>query len=273
MLVDTNNQTIDVMTKDLPGRPVERPASAFRAEGGLKVNQVSRNAQMERMDADMNKKPAAAALPSLCSDNGGVNRLKRKHRDEEDWEDSSEDAEEESAIIRKVGSKRSRPTEVHNLTERKRRGKINEKMRALQDLIPYCNKVDKAAMLDEAIEYLRVLQLQVQMMSMRAQMCALPMMAQPGLQHPYTTAPSSQYLPLGMGYQAGALDMTTGFPAQAACFPGQFKPPPIFWNAAQGLPTSMPGLLVPMPGAPPAPAPGSADETPNSKDPLHEEAV
>lgn len=35
-------------------------------------------------------------------------------------------------------------------------------MRALQELIPHCNKTDKASMLDEAIEYLKSLQLQVQ---------------------------------------------------------------------------------------------------------------
>nr|GMD64211.1 PIF3 [Ipomoea batatas] len=35
-------------------------------------------------------------------------------------------------------------------------------MRALQQLIPRCNKLDKASILDEAIEYLKSLQLQVQ---------------------------------------------------------------------------------------------------------------
>jgi phytochrome-interacting factor 4 len=44
----------------------------------------------------------------------------------------------------------------------RRRDRINEKMRALQELIPHCNKTDKASMLDEAIEYLKWLQLQVQ---------------------------------------------------------------------------------------------------------------
>lgn len=35
-------------------------------------------------------------------------------------------------------------------------------MKALQNLIPNSNKTDKASMLDEAIEYLKQLQLQVQ---------------------------------------------------------------------------------------------------------------
>ncbi|KAF9606704.1 hypothetical protein IFM89_027748 [Coptis chinensis] len=57
---------------------------------------------------------------------------------------------------------RSRAAEVHNLSEKRRRSRINEKMKALQNLIPNSNKTDKVSMLDEAIEYLKQLQLQVQ---------------------------------------------------------------------------------------------------------------
>uniref|UniRef100_A0A2P2J608 Transcription factor SPATULA-like isoform X1 n=1 Tax=Rhizophora mucronata TaxID=61149 RepID=A0A2P2J608_RHIMU len=64
-------------------------------------------------------------------------------------------------------SKRSRTAEVHNLSEKRRRSRINEKMKALQNLIPNSNKTDKASMLDDAIEYLKQLQLQVQMLTMR----------------------------------------------------------------------------------------------------------
>ncbi|MCH90625.1 transcription factor PIF1-like, partial [Trifolium medium] len=85
-------------------------------------------------------------------------------------------------------TKRSRAAEVHNLSERRRRDRINEKMKALQELIPRSNKSDKASMLDEAIEYLKSLQLQVQMMSMG---CGMVPMMFPGIQ---------QYMPtIGMG--------------------------------------------------------------------------
>ncbi|KAL5207526.1 hypothetical protein ABZP36_031961 [Zizania latifolia] len=63
--------------------------------------------------------------------------------------------------------KRSRAAEVHNISEKRRRSKINEKMKALQSLVPNSSKTDKASMLDDAIEYLKQLQLQVQMLSMR----------------------------------------------------------------------------------------------------------
>ncbi|XWS33596.1 hypothetical protein CRYUN_Cryun22dG0096600 [Craigia yunnanensis] len=80
-------------------------------------------------------------------------------------------------------SKRSRAAEVHNLSEKRRRSKINEKMKALQNLIPNSNKTDKASMLDEAIEYLKQLQLQVQMLSMRNGLSLHPLCL-PGILQP-----------------------------------------------------------------------------------------
>ncbi|XP_013632630.1 PREDICTED: transcription factor ALC-like [Brassica oleracea var. oleracea] len=58
--------------------------------------------------------------------------------------------------------------QFHNLFEKlietesiaDRRSKINEKIKALQKLIPNSNKTDKASMFDETIEYLKQLQLQ-----------------------------------------------------------------------------------------------------------------
>ncbi|RZB42561.1 transcription factor PIF1-like [Glycine soja] len=60
-----------------------------------------------------------------------------------------------------TSTKISHAAEVHNLSERRRRDRINEKMKALQELIPPCSKSGKALMLDEPIEYLKSLQLQV----------------------------------------------------------------------------------------------------------------
>ncbi|XP_059432882.1 transcription factor PIF1 isoform X1 [Corylus avellana] len=122
---------------------------------------------------------------------------KRKGREANDTECHSEDVEFESVDTKKhargsTTTKRSRAAEVHNLSERRRRDRINEKMRALQELIPRCNKSDKASMLDEAIEYLKSLQLQVHMMSMG---CGMVPMMFPGVQ---------QYMPtMGMGIGMG----------------------------------------------------------------------
>ncbi|KAL2251544.1 UNVERIFIED_CONTAM: Transcription factor UNE10, partial [Sesamum indicum] len=64
-----------------------------------------------------------------------------------------------------VSTKRSRAAAIHNQSERKRRDKINQRMKTLQKMVPNSSKTDKASMLDEVIEYLKQLQAQVQMMS------------------------------------------------------------------------------------------------------------
>ncbi|KAJ4849390.1 hypothetical protein Tsubulata_033758 [Turnera subulata] len=109
----------------------------------------------------------ASAEPPLPPPHKPIAEDRKRKGREEEAECHSEDAEFESAEPKKQGrgstsTKRSRAAEVHNLSERRRRDRINEKMRALQELIPRCNKSDKASMLDEAIEYLKSLQLQVQ---------------------------------------------------------------------------------------------------------------
>ncbi|KAL4644793.1 hypothetical protein ACB092_02G189500 [Castanea dentata] len=102
-------------------------------------------------------------------------------------------------------SKRSRAAEVHNLSEKRRRSRINEKMKALQNLIPNSNKTDKASMLDEAIEYLKQLQLQVQMLSMRNGLSLHPMCL-PGALQPIQF--SQMRMDFGEEYRPLHLDMT-----------------------------------------------------------------
>ncbi|KAK8710346.1 hypothetical protein V6N13_145675 [Hibiscus sabdariffa] len=99
-------------------------------------------------------------------------------------------------------SKRSRAAEVHNLSEKRRRSRINEKMKALQNLIPNSNKTDKASMLDEAIEYLKQLQLQVQMLSMRNGLSLHPMCL-PGVLQPLQFSQTR----MNLGDESGSLSM------------------------------------------------------------------
>ncbi|KAD6120016.1 hypothetical protein E3N88_11287 [Mikania micrantha] len=137
------------------------------------------------------QKPPPATVDRKCK---GV--------DTDDTECYSEDIEFEyhDAKKQKRGStstKRTRAAEVHNLSERRRRDRINEKMKALQDLIPRCNKSDKASMLDEAIEYLKSLQMQVQMMSLGYNM--VPMMFPGVQQYMPTMAPMGMGMGIGMG--------------------------------------------------------------------------
>lgn len=191
---------------------------------------------------------------------------KRKAREADDAECQSEDIEFEAAEGKKqargsASTKRSRAAEVHNLSERRRRDRINEKMKALQELIPRCNKSDKASMLDEAIEYLKSLQLQVQMMSMG---CGMVPMMYPGMQ---------QFIPaMGMGMGMGmGMDMGMNRPMvpYTSMLPGSAMPNPAVPMAPRYPlpPFHMPQVPVPDPSR--AQATNPTDSMPNPTIPQH----
>ncbi|XP_061341497.1 transcription factor SPATULA [Gastrolobium bilobum] len=127
---------------------------------------------------------------------------------EEGVEALAEEVPTKSAPSRS-SSKRSRAAEVHNLSEKRRRSRINEKMKALQNLIPNSNKTDKASMLDEAIEYLKQLQLQVQMLSMRNGLSLHPMCFPEGVQ---PLQLSRMNMELSEGNRSTPLNMTATLP-------------------------------------------------------------
>ncbi|GJP32747.1 hypothetical protein CLOM_g17342 [Closterium sp. NIES-68] len=65
-----------------------------------------------------------------------------------------------------VRARRGQATDSHSIAERVRREKISERMSVLQSLVPTCAKVTgKAMILDEIINYVRSLQLQVELLS------------------------------------------------------------------------------------------------------------
>ncbi|XP_010548712.1 PREDICTED: transcription factor PIF1-like isoform X2 [Tarenaya hassleriana] len=86
----------------------------------------------------------------------------RKRRGREAIDGSECRSEETKQASGSTSKRRCRSAEVHNLAERKRRGNINDKLRALKEVMPHCNKSDKASVLDEAVEYTKYLQLQLQ---------------------------------------------------------------------------------------------------------------
>ncbi|KAL5562050.1 hypothetical protein UlMin_031797 [Ulmus minor] len=172
---------------------------------------------------------------------------KRKGREVvvDDGEYQSEDIDFEFSDAKKqlrgtTSTKRARAAEVHNLSERRRRDRINEKMKALQELIPRCNKSDKASMLDEAIEYLKSLQLQVQMMSMG---CGMVPMMFPGMQ---------QYMPtMGMGMGMG-MGMEMGMNRPMMPFPNVLPGSAMTTPAHLGPRFPMAAYHMPVPASAPS---------------------
>ncbi|KAG2646553.1 transcription factor bHLH139-like [Panicum virgatum] len=68
---------------------------------------------------------------------------------------------------KKTGTRASRgaATDPQSLYARKRRERINERLRILQNLVPNGTKVDISTMLEEAAQYVKFLQLQIKLLS------------------------------------------------------------------------------------------------------------
>ncbi|ESW35246.1 hypothetical protein PHAVU_001G218800 [Phaseolus vulgaris] len=145
----------------------------------------------------------ASSVCSLGASNDPNHGI-RKHEDTDDSIYLSDNDEEPENMVTqdREGNrvKRSRNAVVHNLSEKKRREKINKKMRTLKELIPNCNKVDKASMLDDAIDYLKTLKLQLQIMSMGSGLW--PLMMLPAAAAPHMNGPHlPQLVGAGMGFR------------------------------------------------------------------------
>ncbi|KAH7847749.1 hypothetical protein Vadar_029871 [Vaccinium darrowii] len=65
----------------------------------------------------------------------------------------------------KTRAARGAATDPQSLYARKRRERINEKVRILQSLVPNGTKVDISTMLEEAVQYVKCLQLQIKLLS------------------------------------------------------------------------------------------------------------
>ncbi|CAI9111973.1 OLC1v1012329C1 [Oldenlandia corymbosa var. corymbosa] len=91
-------------------------------------------------------------------------------------ENKDEEQETRGGTPRTCSARRNRAAAIHNQSERRRRDRINQKMKALQKLVPNASKTDKASMLDEVIEYLKQLQAQVNLMSSTTATTIMPQM-------------------------------------------------------------------------------------------------
>ncbi|CAN4095337.1 unnamed protein product [Withania somnifera] len=78
---------------------------------------------------------------------------------------SSCSSEDDSNSKTKTRASRGAATDPQSLYARKRRERINERMRILQSLVPNGTKVDISTMLEEAVHYVKFLQIQIKLLS------------------------------------------------------------------------------------------------------------
>ncbi|CAN8257569.1 unnamed protein product [Cochlearia groenlandica] len=219
-IVRESNQVNPINTPSSPPPPPSVRESGINSRLTT-VNSASSSALAEGSGAysiGVSDKGKAVAVTSSTETEKKIEEDRKRKEREAAIDDEAQCRSEVSFLAHfsetkqgRVGStKRSRAAQVHNLSERKRRDRINERMKSLQELIPRCNKSDKASMLDEAIEYMKSLQLQIQMMSMGCGMMPPPMMYPP----PHGGAMKQQYIPhhhhhLAMGMGILGMDITT----------------------------------------------------------------
>ncbi|CAI9115950.1 OLC1v1016968C1 [Oldenlandia corymbosa var. corymbosa] len=79
--------------------------------------------------------------------------------------EGSENKEPALNLNGKARASRGSATDPQSLYARRRRERINERLRILQNLIPNGTKVDISTMLEEAVHYVKFLQLQIKLLS------------------------------------------------------------------------------------------------------------
>lgn len=187
--------------------------------------------------------------------------------------DGSENQEEERDTKGETGrsytTRKGRAAAVHNQSERRRRDRINQKMKALQKLVPNASKTDKASMLDEVIEYLKQLQAQVQMMTNARFMpqIMMPLGMQQHLHQMSLLARVGMGAGLGMGL--GMLDTTNMGAAHPAtqAIPSIIHPTQVAAATSTFMP---PGFVVPQMVSAAAQQPNPADPGTSNSAPLHD---
>ncbi|KAJ0754592.1 putative transcription factor bHLH family [Helianthus annuus] len=83
----------------------------------------------------------------------------------EDDSNASQELNGRKIVTEKTRAGRGAATDPQSIYARKRRERINERLRILQNLVPNGTKVDISTMLEEAVHYVKFLQLQINLLS------------------------------------------------------------------------------------------------------------
>ncbi|KAL7127563.1 hypothetical protein ABFS83_14G261100 [Erythranthe nasuta] len=138
-----------------------------------KKPRISRNAQKKTRNnipqsSKKNKKAICIDDEEVNIINGGENNGQSSSTCTSEEDDSNVGANSESkksASNGKAKVGKGTATDPQSLYARKRREKINERLRILQNLVPNGTKVDISTMLEEAVQYVKFLQLQIKLLS------------------------------------------------------------------------------------------------------------
>ncbi|KAJ8561378.1 hypothetical protein K7X08_027568 [Anisodus acutangulus] len=144
------------------------------------LNQVSHDDYNSQLDNEMllKRKFDEVELQSVAEDQKFKNseNPKKKSRVSKDVTNcesgqstsscsSEDDSNGGTDLKTKTRASRGAATDPQSLYARKRRERINERLKILQSLVPNGTKVDISTMLEEAVHYVKFLQLQIKLLS------------------------------------------------------------------------------------------------------------
>ncbi|PON90547.1 Basic helix-loop-helix transcription factor [Trema orientale] len=157
-------------TRSLSENSKKRSRSPTGGEPKNKRNVNSRKNQKLALMSDNEEDSCSAGTnkgPSSNSSFSGDQHSNSSHDEELGGRDSSLSPKGPGALnlSGKARATRGSATDPQSVYARKRREKINERLRILQNLVPNGTKVDISTMLEEAVQYVKFLQLQIKLLS------------------------------------------------------------------------------------------------------------
>ncbi|KAE8698574.1 Transcription factor bHLH54 [Hibiscus syriacus] len=138
--------------------------SSYLVEASLpsKNSDLKRETEMPRPKSENSKK-----RPRSSGDVQKNRRNLRPKKNQSNFLTTDDDEDSNDGLKGQSGSNCSKGTAIdpQSLYARKRRERINKRHRILQNLVPNGTKVDISTMLEEAVQYMKFLQLQIKMLS------------------------------------------------------------------------------------------------------------
>ncbi|XP_068312362.1 transcription factor RSL2-like [Pyrus communis] len=140
--------------------PKKKPRLSKDVEKSKKNNVRSKKGQKGNSDVKFKDEEERLQSTSSCTSEGDNGSLEINGGETSDPKASST-----LNLNGKTRANRGSATDPQSLYARKRRERINERLRTLQHLVPNGTKVDISTMLEEAVHYVKFLQLQIKLLS------------------------------------------------------------------------------------------------------------
>ncbi|PON54283.1 Basic helix-loop-helix transcription factor [Parasponia andersonii] len=152
-------RTYDVVDKVSPKKKPRVSRDVPKGKKNLKSQKVGPNGKEEGMS--INKGVEGHSSSSYSSEDDNASQENTNGGETSDVKSLSGAVN----LNGKARASRGSATDPQSLYARKRRERINERLRILQNLVPNGTKVDISTMLEEAVHYVKFLQLQIKLLS------------------------------------------------------------------------------------------------------------